>query len=427
MTISDPMSRRSSPAVVLALLLLTISPLGAQSAGEHWIATWAVADVGRPQNPPQTGAQAPAAFVQFDRQTLRQIVRVSYGGSRVRVTLSNIFGTAPLPIGRAHLGIRGSGSTLAAGSSRALTFSGQTAPTILPGALLVSDPVTLTVPPLADLAVDVYLPETTNVPSPLTMHGTALQTNFISESGDHSGADSFPVAVSTRNWFLLERVEVVAPASVGVVVAFGDSITDGSRSTPDTNNRWPNHLARRLVESPAPMAVVDAGIGGNRVLSDAAYQSGVNALARFERDVIAQPGAASVIVLEGINDIGVGGGNPSPSAEELIAAHKQLIERAHAHGIAIFGATLTPFEGAGYFTPVGEAKRQAVNEWIRTGGAYDGVVDFDAATRDPGSPARFKPEYDSGDHLHPSDAGYRAMGEAIDLRLFARKPAGAAR
>ena len=427
MSNSSRTSRRSNLALVLALVLLTVLPLGAQSAGEHWIATWAVADVGRPQTPPQAGAQAPAPFGQFDHETLRQIVRVSLGGSRMRVVLSNVFGTAPLPIGRAHLGIRGSGPTLVAGSIRALTFSGQSAPTIPPGALLVSDPVTLTVPPLADLAIDIYLPGTTNVPSPLTMHGTALQTNYVSESGDHSGADSFPVAASTQNWFLLERVEVAAPSSVGVVVAFGDSITDGSRSTPDTNNRWPNHLARRLVESPAPMAVVDAGIGGNRVLSDAAYQSGVNALARFERDVIAQPGAASVIVLEGINDIGSGRDNPSPSAEDLIAAHKQLIERAHAHGIAIFGATLTPFEGAGYFTAVGEAKRQAVNEWIRTGGGYDGVVDFDAVTRDPGSPARFRPEYDSGDHLHPSDAGYRAMGEAIDLALFARQPQGSVR
>ena len=200
----------------------------------------------------------------------------------------------------------------------------------------------------------------------------------------------------------------------------GDSITAGSRSTPDTNNRYPNHLARRLPALPSPMAVLNAGIGGNRVLSEGAFNAGINVVARFDRDVLQQTGVTHVIVLEGINDIGNARENPTPTAEDLIAAHKQLIERAHTRGLRIFGATLTPFEGADYFTAVGEAKRQALNQWIRTSRAYDGVIDFDEATRDPSHPARFLPQYESGDHLHPNDAGYKAMADAIDLALFKR-------
>ena len=213
----------------------------------------------------------------------------------------------------------------------------------------------------------------------------------------------------------------------GEKVAFlGDSITAGSRATADTNNRYPNHLARRLAALSVPMAVLNAGIGGNRVLTEGAYTAGVNVVGRFERDVLAQPGITHAIVLEGINDIGNARDNPTPTAEDLIAAHKQLIERAHTRGIVILGATLTPYEGAMYFTAVGEAKRQALNQWIRTSRAYDGVIDFDEATRDPSHPARFLSLYDSGDHLHPGDAGYKAMAEAIDLALF-KKTAAAMR
>jgi lysophospholipase L1-like esterase len=228
------------------------------------------------------------------------------------------------------------------------------------------------------------------------------------------------VIATTNSWFLLSRVEVTAPESVGAIVAFGDSITDGSRSTPNTNNRWPDHLARRLMAQSggAKPAVLNAGIGGNRVLSDAAFQSGVNSLARFEQNVLGQAGATHVIVLEGINDIGGARQNPTPTAEDLIAAHKQLVERAHTRGLKIFGATLTPFEGAAYFTKEGEEKRQALNQWIRTGKAYDGFIDFDAATRDPANPTKYLAQYDSGDHLHPNDAGYQAMANAIDLTLF---------
>jgi len=219
----------------------------------------------------------------------------------------------------------------------------------------------------------------------------------------------------------------VAPDATGVVVAFGDSITDGSASTPDTNNRWPDHLARRLLGQGMKISVVNAGIGGNRVLNEAAVPAGVdgravgagiNALARFERHVLSVPGVTHVIVLEGINDIGNARENPTPTAEDLIAGHKQLIEQAHARGLKIFGATLTPFWGAAYYTEAGEAKRQALNEWIRNGKGYDGVIDFDKATRDPADAKKLAAPYDSCDHLHPSDAGYKAMGDAIDLGLF---------
>jgi lysophospholipase L1-like esterase len=230
-----------------------------------------------------------------------------------------------------------------------------------------------------------------------------------------------PVGTTTQAWFWLAGVEVTASKQTGVIVALGDSITDGTASTPDTNNRWPNHLAERLMAQPGnhKMGVLDEGIAGNRVLQDVI---GPNALSRLDRDVLVQTGVTHVIVLEGINDIGFGAfGFTVPSADELIAGHRQLIERAHARGLTIFGATLTPFEGTtlpGYFTPAGEAKRQAVNNWIRTGGEYDGVIDFDKATRDPSHPTRLLPAYDSGDHLHPNDAGYQAMADAIDLKLF---------
>jgi lysophospholipase L1-like esterase len=425
--------------IALAAILLAVPPAGAQQ-GDQWVGTWAAALVGRPQNPPPPATPpapatgqgqpapaappAPAAFMHFNNQTLRQIVRTSIGGRRLRILLSNAFGTSPLTIGAAHLALRDKDSAIVPASDRALTFSGRPTMTIPAGAAVLSDPVDLTVSSMSDLAIDLYIPGNTNAPSPLTYFGGALQTSYVSETGNHAGASALPVVATTPSWFLISRVEVMAPQSAGVVVAVGDSITAGSRSTPDTNNRYPNHLARRLAALPSPMAVINAGIGGNRVLTEGAFNSGINVVARFDRDVLDQTGVTHVIVLEGINDIGQARDNPTPTAEDLIAAHKQLIERAHTRGIKIFGATLTPFEGANYFTAVGEAKRQALNQWIRNSRAYDGVVDFDEATRDPGHPARFLPQYESGDHLHPSDAGYKAMAEAIDLALFKLTPAG---
>jgi lysophospholipase L1-like esterase len=422
--------------VALAVSLLALHTAAtAQSAGERWVGTWATAEVGRPQAPPAAVQGPPPfmanqcppnpappspGFMHFSNQTLRQIVHTSIGGSRVRVVLSNRFGTTPLTIGAAHLALRDRDGSIQPASGRPLTFSGGPTFTIPPGAVVYSDAVNLTVPAASDLAIDLFLPGDTNTPAPLTMHNTAVQTSYVSEKGNHAGAVKLPTTATTVNWFVLHRVEVAAPSSVGGLVVFGDSITDGTRSTPDTNNRWPDHLVRRMLSQTPPLAmgVMNAGIAGNRVLSEGNFQAGINALARFEEHVAAQPGVTHVIFMEGINDIGQARENPKPSAEDVIAGHKQIIARARARGLKIYGATLTPFYGAAYYTEIGERKRQAVNEWIRTGKAYDAVIDFDEVTRDPADPKKFLARYDSCDHLHPSDAGYKAMADAIDLRLF---------
>ena len=386
----------------LAAALFALGPgILAQSGGEHWVGTWATAAVGRPQapSPPAAGGPPPfmpnacppgppsssPGYVHFNNQTLRQIVHASIGGATVRVVLGNQFGTAPLAIGAASIALREQDSAIQPASARVLTFSGRPSFTIPPGAVGYSDPVKLTVPAMSDLAIDLYLPGDTNTPAPLTMHVGAFQTSYVSASGNHAGAAALPDAATTQNWFIVQRVEVAAAETVGGLVVYGDSITDGTRSTPDTNNRWPDLLVRRLLSQPAPIRIglMNAAIAGNRVLSDAAFNSGINALARFDRDVAIQPGVTHVVFMEGINDIGQARDNPAPSAADIIAGHRQIIERARARGLKIYGATLTPFYGAAYYSEVGEAKRQAVNEWIRTGKAYDAVIDFDRATRDP--------------------------------------------
>jgi lysophospholipase L1-like esterase len=434
------LKRLVSAAACAAALCAAQSALLAQAGGEHWVGTWATAEVGRPQTPPTqvqgpppfmanqcpAGAPNPATFLHFTNQTLRQIVHVGIGGSKVRVVLSNRYGTAPITIGAAHLALRDRGASIQVASARPLAFSGQPTFTIPPGAIVQSDPVDLTVPDMADLAIDLYLPGDTNAPAPLTMHMGAFQTSYVSGTGNHVGTAAMPTVATTQSWFIVHRVEVMAPRSVGGLVTYGDSITDGTRSTPDTNNRWPDHLVRRLLSAPTPvrMGVMNAGIAGNRVLSNGAFNAGINALARFEQNVLAMPGVSHVVFMEGINDIGQARENPTPTAEDLIAGHKQLIDRAHSRGLKMYGATLTPFYGAAYYTEVGEKKRLAVNDWIRTGNAYDGVVDFDKVTRDPNDPKKILAAYDSCDHLHPSDAGYKAMAEAIDLAIFKAGPSG---
>jgi lysophospholipase L1-like esterase len=424
----------------LAFHLLSLHPaMQAQGArGEHWVGTWTTSDVGRPQtppppapapgqpqfSPPEPVPAVPAPFMHFTNQTLRQIVHISIGSNRVRVVLSNRFGTAPLTIAAAHVALRDKEAAIIPQSDRALTFSGRPTVTMPAGAMVYSDPVELNVPPMGDLAIDLYLPGDTNTPSPLTMHNGAFQTNYVSQTGNHAGEAILPVVATTPSWFLLSRVEVMAPEAVGAVVTFGDSITDGTRSTPDTNSRWPDLLAKRLTAQPgnAKMAVLNAGIAGNRVLTEGTFNAGLNALARFECDALDQTGVRYVIVMEGINDVGNARQNPAPTAEDIITGYKQLIELAHTRGLKIYGATLTPFEAAAYFTKEGEAKRQAINQWIRTSKTYDGVIDFDVATRDPANPTRYLPLYDAGDHLHPNDAGYKAMADAIDLALFKAAP-----
>jgi lysophospholipase L1-like esterase len=432
-------------------LLVSLPALGQNRSSDRWVASWATALVARAQGqggfggrgqaptaqPTQPAPPAPAAPtaapaapappaggrggfpapVTIANQTIRQVVRVSAGGDRLRVVLSNAFGTAPIEIGAAHVSLRDRDALVKPSSVKPLTFGGNTAGKILPGATIVSDAVDLSVPAVSDLVVDLFLPgELGTGPSPVTTHNGASQTNYLSPTGNHSGQAAMTVERTTGAWFLLARVEVAAAEGAGAIVAFGDSITDGARSTADTNGRWPDHLARRLAARRGQsMSVLNAGISGNQVLGDGA---GVSALARFDRDVLMQTGVTHVIVMEGINDIGIARANATPSAADLIAGHKQLIERARARGLKVFGATLTPFEGAAYFTAEGEAKRQALNQWIRTSGAYDAVIDFDQVTRDPAAPTKFLPAFDSGDHLHPGDAGYKAMGEAVDLKLF---------
>jgi lysophospholipase L1-like esterase len=405
------------------------SPEQESSESEHWVGSWAAAAVARPlpiEVPTGEGPPRGYSDLNIVNQTLRQIANISLGGERFRVVLTNAFGTEPLEIGAAHVALRDEGAVLISESGGALTFGGSPTTSIPPGAVVVSDPVSMTVPSLADLAIDLYIPgDTGAMMSPLTILAASWQTNYVSPTGDHTGVTEMPVEAETTytrrdgtltsTWFFLARVEVEAPTSVGAVVTFGDSITNGSRSTIDTNNRWPDHLARRLVENGLEMGVLNVGIGGNRVLSDGSSPS---ALARFDRDVLAQTGATHVIVMDGINDIGSARENPSPTADDIIAGHMQLIVRAHARDLTIYGATLTPFEGANYWTPEGEEKRQAINEWIRTSGAYDGVIDFEEVMRDPNQPTKSRPEFDPGDHLHPNDAGYEAMANSIDLALL---------
>jgi lysophospholipase L1-like esterase len=333
----------------------------------------------------------------FNNQTLRQIVHTSIGGSRVRVVLSNAYGSAPLLIGAAHVALRDKDASIAPDSDRALTFSGKSTIAIPPYALMTSDPVNLTVPQMADLAIDLYLPGNTDTPAPLTMHAAAFQTNYASETGNYAGTAKLPAVATTQNWFVIYRVEVQASESAFGLVTFGDSITDGTRSTPDTNHRWPDQLVRRMLSqaSPVKIGLMNAGIAGNRVLSEGTYQVGSNALARFERDALSQPGVTHIVMMEGINDIGNARINPTPSAEDIIAGYKQLIDDAHSKGIKIYGATMTPFYGAPYYTDVGETKREAVNQWIRNSKAFDAVVDFDAATRDPNDPKKLLATYDS--------------------------------
>jgi lysophospholipase L1-like esterase len=305
-----------------------------------------------------------------------------------------------------------------------VSFGGSVSARIPPGEQVLSDPVGMHVTALQELAVSIYLPGRTGV---ATVHADAQQINWVSTAGDHAaeaGGDAF--AIPVQSWYFLSGLDVRSSAAAGTLVAFGDSITDGVQSTIGGNDRWPSDLARRLntVAGPA-LSVADEGIGGNRVLT-ASRCCGASAETRFARDALDQPGVRDVIVLEGINDIGHSLGplhsDAGLTAARVIAGYQELIAQAHARAVRIFGATLLPYQGAGYYSPAGEAVREAVNTWIRTSGAFDGVIDFDAVMRDPADPLRLNPAYDSGDHLHPNDAGYQAMADAIDLSMLLPRP-----
>jgi lysophospholipase L1-like esterase len=400
-------------------LLLSAETLFGFGAASHWVATWGASPA--PQLPED---QMSTAHLEFSDQTLREIVHTSIGGDTIRVRLSNFFGKQSVEIGAVHLGVRSKDSEIAPESDRPLTFGGRPAVIIPPNASVFSDAVTLSVRPDSDLAISIYVPHSALGGG---IHYAAEQTSYIAK-GNQLSAPSLPEPLAITSWIFLAGVDVEAPQRAAALVAFGDSITDGARSTPDTNRRWPNILASRLLARKGhEIGVVDAGIGGNRILHDAQTNIafGVNALARFDRDALEQPGVKYVVVMEGINDLGHAGSSApaseTVSADDLIDGMRQLIERAHDRGVKIYGATLTPFEGTvfvGYFSPEKELKRKALNEWIRTGKAFDGVIDFDKAVRDPDHPDRILPAYDSGDHLHPSDAGYKAMADSIDLKLF---------
>ncbi len=363
----------------------------------------------------------------FENQTLRMFAHTSIGGGMVRVRLSNVFGKAFLKIDEAHVALRDKSPNIVQSTDSVLTFSGRKTISIPPNAVVISDPVPMKVPVDGDLAVSIFLEKHTAAAG---IHYAANATSFIGE-GNQTAAASFVQSTTVASWAFLAGIDVVAPALAAAIVAFGDSITDGSRSTTDANRRWPNILAQRLQKAGITnLAVIDSGIGGNRVLHDPATPAnmrfGVNALARFDRDVLAQPGAKYVIILEGINDIGHPGSQSAPpsesvTAEDVIAGLTQLAERSHEMGLKVIGATLTPFAGCpfpGYYTAEKDAIRAAVNQWVRTTNVYDGFVDFDKATRDAAHPDQMLAAYDGGDHLHPGDAGYKAMAEAINLKLF---------
>lgn len=401
----------------LALLVAAlVSPVAAQrdADGAQWVGTWASAQmvpVGRFSQADLTDA------------TVRQVVRVSLSGERVRIRLSNAFGIRPLRFESVRIARSADPATarIAPGSGRAVTFAGRDAVTIPAGADAVSDPVALDVPPLGHLAVSFYLPQP---PSPRTSHPGSRTTTFLVH-GNRSAAADLPGARTIGHWIQLAGVDVTGAPRAAAIVAFGDSITDGFGIRPNSDQRWPDILAARLQADPATrhLAVLNQGISGNRVLADG---FGPSALARFERDVIGQPGVKFLILLEGINDIGMlaGGGAAAPAARRalvanLIAAYRRMIERARARGIKAIGATILPFGGSEYRPDAAsEAGRQALNAWIRAPGHFDAVVDFDAVMRDPADPTRMRRAYDSGDGLHPSAAGYRAMGEAVPLALF---------
>jgi lysophospholipase L1-like esterase len=409
----------------LALGWVLLAAPAAFAFDEHdgdWVATWGAS----PQSEVEPVFGPPPTPVQFNNQTIRMIARISKGGDRIRVRLDNSFGTDSVVVGAAHVAVHASGAGIVPGSDHQLTFGGNTTVTLPPGAPIVSDPVDFDIPNLGELAVSVYLPQPT---AGLSGHTLGVQTTYVATpgSGDQTGAVAVPTPTTTLVRYFLAGIDVLADDEVKAVVTFGDSITDGFNSTVDANRRWPDRLAERLLERghPRNRTVVNEGISGNRLLHDVI---GPDALSRFDRDVISQAHVGFVTVLLGINDVGFPAisvpsspppfANQSVTSDQMIQAYRQLITRAHAKGIKIIGATLTPFEGAGYATAEGEAKREAANKFIRSSGEFDAVIDFDRVTRDPTHPTRLAPQFDSGDHLHPNDLGYAAMADSIDLAIF---------
>ncbi len=417
-----PAVRRALPAAV-ALLVVAVSltimaasrpAAAARSGAVGWITSWSAS--------PQEPGPGTLAARGFGNQTVREVIFASAGGGPIRLELTNAYGSTPLHVGRmtvAQADSQDPGTAAVLGPVHQVTFGGAASAVIPAGARLLSDPVAMRVQPFENLVVSVYLPDRTG---PATMHFDAQQLSWVSTAGDHTAdAGTGAFTTSTLSWYYLSGLVVRSADVAGTIVAFGDSITDGVGSTVGADARWPNDLARRLDALGGPvLSVADQGIGGNRLL-DGAGCCGASAGARFTRDALDQPGVRDVIVLEGINDIGVGMAYPGlekVSTDLIIAEYRRLIADAHARGLKIFGATILPYQGAGYFTAAGETIREQVNEWIRTSRAFDGVIDFNAVMSDPANPLRLNPIYDYGDHLHPNDAGYQAMADAINLQML---------
>lgn len=408
---------------VAGVLMLAAAPAAAETGQSCWIGTWASSQqIPEPRN----------ALPDEDLRdaTLRQVVRTTIGGPAIRVRISNLFGTDPLRIGSVHVARSADPASAGTvpGSDRAVTFSGLGDVMVPPGAEYLSDPVDLEVDPMSHLAVSIYLPE---APARQTSHPGSRATSYLVH-GDRSGAAALADAKTVDHWYQLSRIEAAAPAGSRAVVTLGDSITDGSGVKPNTDQRWPDFLARRLQAEPSlrDIAVLNLGKGGNRVLLDGL---GPNMLARFDRDVLGQPGVRYFILLGGVNDLGVltrdalaSAGAHGAMVREVLAAYRQMVMRARDRGIKAIGATILPYAGSGYYHPgpASEADRQAINAWIRAPGSFDAVIDFDAAMRDPADPTRLRADYDSGDGLHPSIAGYQAMAAMVPLELFAGRPAG---
>ncbi|MBS1820765.1 MAG: SGNH/GDSL hydrolase family protein [Acidobacteria bacterium] len=396
-------------AVSVLPLLLSLPAVAAPP--DHWVGTWAASPLALPNHDDKYGAAD---------TTYREIVHTSIGGSASRVIFTNEFGLDPLTINSASVALRTKGSEIDTATARPLTFGGKTSIVIPPGALAVSDPAALKLAPLSDVAVSFTVP--TQPMQQVSEHSNAYATSYTAP-GSVSNAKSFDTPTEITNWPFLKGIDVMVSGDAASIVAFGDSITEGSHSTKDANHRWPDILAQRLQagKKTRNLGVLNQGIGGNRILHD---KAGPSALARFDRDVLAQAGVKYLIILESINDIGHAFSPAKPndvvSADDLIQGLSQLATRAHTHGIKVYGATLTPYVGAGYASPAGEAARQTINQWIRTSNLLDGFVDFDKATRDMNNPAVFSLLSDGGDHLHPSDAGYKNMGDSIDLKLFTK-------
>jgi lysophospholipase L1-like esterase len=402
----------------IGLLALAVSTADAA----EWVQTWGAAPL-----PPAAASGPFPATASFSNQTLRQTVRVSVGGGRVRLRLSNEYGAKPLVVGAARVALSDEKGNITAGTDKPVLFAGQAGTTIPAGAPLLSDPIDLKVEGLTSLSISLHFPGDTG---PCTCHATGAQNGFVSDAGDFT-AKTFTPKQTIQYRAFISGVDVESATPARSVVVLGDSISDGVGATVDTNRRWPDLLANRLNAKGAKgWGVVNMGISGNRVLGDGAGQS---ALARFDRDVLSATGVKTVVIFEGVNDLGIAYGKfpdgpmgerfkalagGKVTAEQMIAGYRQLIARAHARGIKVIGATITPYGSAMYYSAEGDAVRQAINSWIRTGKEVDGVLDFDAVIRDPANPTQIKDGFHAGDHLHGSDAGYAAMAAAIDLKLF---------